>query len=101
MTHPAAVATHTMTPVGQEGHGNVMGGLPLAGSLTRGAGVGSKYGIRPHGDESPAIRRLASQVTDAAPEILRTGVNVLVRDVTRGDPARTTSRNTLLRMKSV
>jgi hypothetical protein len=28
MTHLAAGATHTMTPVGQEGHGNVLGGMP-------------------------------------------------------------------------
>ena len=47
LTHPAAVATHTMTPVGQEGQGNLMGGMPLAGSHTRGAAVGPKYGLRP------------------------------------------------------
>jgi PPE-repeat protein len=47
MTHPAAVATHTMTPVGQEGQGNLMGGMPVAGSPARGAGIGPKYGIRP------------------------------------------------------
>jgi PPE-repeat protein len=47
MSHPAAVATHTMTPVGQQDQGNLMGGMPLAGSPTRGAGVGPKYGIRP------------------------------------------------------
>jgi PPE-repeat protein len=47
MTHPAAVATHTMTPVGQEGQGNLMGGMPLAGSPARGSGIGPKYGIRP------------------------------------------------------
>ena len=47
MTHPAAVATHTMTPVGQEGQGNLMGGMPLAGSHARGAAIGPKYGVRP------------------------------------------------------
>jgi PPE-repeat protein len=47
LTHPAAVATHTMTPVGQEGQGNLMGGMPLAGSHTRGAAIGPKYGLRP------------------------------------------------------
>jgi PPE-repeat protein len=47
MTHPAAVATHTMTPVGQEGQGNLMGGMPLAGSHARGAAIGPKYGLRP------------------------------------------------------
>jgi PPE-repeat protein len=47
LTHPAAVATHTMTPVGQEGQGNLMGGMPLAGSHTRGAAFGPKYGLRP------------------------------------------------------
>jgi PPE-repeat protein len=47
LTHPAAVATHTMTPVGQEGQGNLMGGMPVAGSPARGAGIGPKYGIRP------------------------------------------------------
>jgi PPE-repeat protein len=47
LTHPAAVATHTMTPVGQEGPGNLMGGMPLAGSHTRGAAIGPRYGLRP------------------------------------------------------
>jgi PPE-repeat protein len=46
-THLAPAATHTMTPVGQEGAGNLMGGMPLAGSHGRGAGLGPKYGIRP------------------------------------------------------
>ena len=46
MTHPAAVATHTMTPVGQEAQGNLMGGMPLAGAHTRGAAIAPKYGIR-------------------------------------------------------
>ena len=47
LTHPAAVATHTMTPVGQEGQGNLVGGVPLAGSHTRGAAIGPKYGCAP------------------------------------------------------
>jgi PPE family/PPE-SVP subfamily C-terminal region len=34
LSHPAAVATHTMTPVAQEGQGNLMGGMPLAGPHT-------------------------------------------------------------------
>lgn len=55
LTHPAAVATHTMTPVGQEGQGNVMGGMPLAGSNTRGAAIGPKYGIRPTVMSRPPI----------------------------------------------
>ena len=55
LSHPAAVATHTMTPVGQEGQGNVMGGMPMAGSHTRGAAIGPKYGIRPKVMSRPPI----------------------------------------------
>jgi PPE-repeat protein len=47
LSHPAAVATHTMTPVAQEGQGNLMGGMPLAGPHIRAAAIGPKYGLRP------------------------------------------------------
>jgi hypothetical protein len=47
LTRPAAVATHTMTPVAQEGQENLMGGMPLAGPHTRAAAIGPKYGLRP------------------------------------------------------
>jgi hypothetical protein len=91
------VATRHLDPR----QGNVAGGMPLAGSPTRGAGIGLQYGFRPHGDGPPAIRRLASQLDDAAPEISQTGVNVLVRGVTPGEPAHPTNRNARSRMKSV
>jgi hypothetical protein len=102
MTHLAAGATHTMTPIGQQGHGNVLGGMPLAGSPTHGAGNGFKYGIRPHGDRPSAIRKLASQVDDAAPENSPAGGESAGEEPSsRCEPAHITKGNALARMKSV
>lgn len=47
VSHPARVAAHSMTPVGQGGAGNLMGGMPLAGPHGAASAAGPKYGFRP------------------------------------------------------
>jgi len=46
-SHAARVPHHTMTPAGQEGPGNLLGGMPLAAPHMGAAGAGPKYGFRP------------------------------------------------------
>ena len=58
LSHPAAVATHTMTPVAQEGQGNLMAACRWPDRTPRSS---HRPQVRPppQGDEPPTARRLA------------------------------------------